>query len=81
MAWIPVEQPGGATAGRRASEWLVRVTGAPALDAQQWRVVGLVSIGTLFGQYDRRSLSGTGGSDPIGARFRCCCSACSRSPS
>ncbi len=53
MARNPVERSGGPTARPRAIEWLVRVTGAPALEAQQWRVLGLVSIATLFGQYDR----------------------------
>lgn len=53
MAWNPVERSGGPTERPRAIEWLMRATGAPALEAEHWRVLGLVSIATLFGQYDR----------------------------
>ena len=36
----------------RWQRWLPFLAGAPPLTARQWRVLGLVSIATLFDQYD-----------------------------
>jgi len=53
MATIPAP-PSSEEAKRPARlAWLVGATRAPALEPQEWRVLGLVSVATLFGQYDR----------------------------
>ena len=41
-----------AIAAPRWQRWLPFLAGAPAMTARQWRVLGLVSLATLFDQYD-----------------------------